>query len=101
MNAFGISEELSRRELLEQIAQEERLIRIHQAELALLEEQRTARELTNHDEVEEEEDWLDTLDALQSDEGTTLESKPQDDPKIHRLLPLVGGVTFSSVSPAT
>jgi len=90
--------EASRRHLLEQISEEERLIRIHQAELAL---QRQARQesLTTRPLVEnvEEQDWLETLDALQSSSSQTLESRAQDDPAIHRLLPLVGGMTFTSV----
>lgn len=88
-------EELSEREILQEIAEEERLILIHQADLALQREQPPLSSLPGD---VEEQDWLETLDALQSSGSQKLESKSQDDPVIHRLLPLVGGVTFTSVS---
>jgi hypothetical protein len=81
----------SRRDLLGQIAEEERLIRIYEAELALKRVSTAARPNV------EEEDLLETLDALQSSGEPTLESKSQDDPVVHRLLPLVGGVVFTSI----
>lgn len=91
---------LSKKELLDQIAQEERLIRIHESELALAQRQQqlppTCSAFQLVDDVEEQ-DWLETLDALQSSSTQKLEFKAQDDPRIHRLLPLVSGVTFTSV----
>ena len=102
MNSSHPSVKASHKELLNQIAEEERLIRIYQAELALQQASPEVPHRAHHypldlEENGEEQDWLETLDALQSDGGTTLETKSQDDPKVHRLLPLVGGVTFTSV----
>ena len=87
-----------RRELLDQIAEEERLVRIHQAELAI-QRQRQSASTAARTLVEdiEEQDWLETLDALQSSGPAKLEFSSQDEPVIHRLLPLVGGVTFTAV----
>lgn len=84
--------------LLDEIAEEERLIRIHTAELAR--DMSLAVAQQPHVDDDDEEDLLETLDALQSS-GTAasimLESKLQDDPMLHRLLPLIGGVAFTSV----
>lgn len=82
---------VSRRDLWGQIAEEERLIRIYEAELVLQRVSTAARPNV------EEEDLLATLDALQSSGAPTLESRSMDDPMVHRLLPLVGGVAFTSV----
>jgi hypothetical protein len=91
MSNHAMDASVSRRDLRGQIAEEERLIRIYEAELAL--QRVSTAALPNV----EDEDLLETLDALQSSGAPALESKSQDEPMVHRLLPLVGGVAFTYV----
>ena len=95
---MNTSTEAHRKDLMKQIAEEERRIRIYQAELALQRSTSTTRPLIQD---VEEQDWLETLDALQSCGSLKMESRAQDDPAIHRLMPLVGGVSFTSVRALT
>ena len=116
---MNVSRSRAKELLLHQIAHEERLIRIHQAELdrnmslsiavaTQQQEQQQSHSLENDNNYateEEEEDLMKTLDSLQSFGTTTtttpiamLESKfQQNDPRIHRLLPFVSGVSFTFV----
>ena len=77
-------------ELLKLIQQEERLLRIYQADLAVT--QRKDQQRRGEDPPD---DWLETLNRLQSnDNSNSLDTKWHDDP-IHRLLPRISGVQFT------
>lgn len=83
-----------KRQLLEQIREEERLIRIYEADLKLTQQSR--QQLPN---LEEDDDWLaNTLDALQSLGGSIeFNCLWHDDPRLFKLLPFVSGIVFDSV----
>jgi hypothetical protein len=84
-----------KKDLLQQIQEEGRLIRIHEAELRLLGRSNTRKRCDNDNDC----DWLDTLDQLQckqNDDEPTLDTRWHDDP-IHRVLPRIAGVFFTDV----
>ena len=80
-------------DLLKWIQQEERLVRIYQADLAVTQRKHQQQ----HRGEDPPDDWLETLDRLQSnDNSNSLDTKWHDDP-IHRLLPRISGVQFTHI----
>lgn len=97
------SGESLKKRLLLQIKEEERLIRIYEADLAAT-RKRKRPALTDPLVIvphqEEEDDWLSALDGLQSQSGSiTLDTRWHDDPQLHRILPHASGIAFSSAKP--
>lgn len=99
-----------RHRLEEKIAEEERLVRLYEAQLDLLEQNQQEEEAVpqfqpfraDQEENDGEEDLWETLTALQFSDTTPsaarIDTQWQDDPVLYRLLPLVsGGIVFTSV----
>ena len=101
-------EDLKQR-LLQQIRDEERLIRIYAADLEVTRTRQRPRadgsessSLASLIMESEEDDWLAALDALQSRDtsgSVTLDTRWHDDPHIFRMLPLVSGIVLDETKP--
>ncbi|KAI2491652.1 hypothetical protein MHU86_22898 [Fragilaria crotonensis] len=104
-------EELKQR-LLQQIRDEERLIRIYTADLEVTRSRQRPRVWGGSESSslaslivesdDPEDDWLAALDALQSRDtsGTvTLDKRWHDDPHIFRMLPLISGIVLDETKP--
>ena len=98
--------------LLQQIRDEENLIRIYKADLEVtrtrqrprIRSQSSLASLIIESDDNEEDDWLAALDALQSrntigSSAVTLDTRWHDDPRMHRLLPLVSGIVLDETKP--
>lgn len=99
-----------KKRLLQEIDEEERLIRIYEADYELTKSRKRARGeaavvLVGDDDAmrSEEDDWLTALDALQSYDATgkpaQLDTRWHDDPLLYRTLPGIGGIAFRSAKP--
>ena len=118
--------ETLKKRLLQQIEAEERLIRIYEADLKVTRNLKRPRLSGTVQSLESrlvdvllvgdnpDDDWLAALDALQSHGMTTTATMPsssssssqllldtrwQDDPRLHRALPNVAGIVFSVAKP--
>jgi hypothetical protein len=100
--------EQRRKRLLEEITEEERLVRIYEADYKVTKSRKRARGaaavvLVDDAMQTDEDDWLTALDALQSHDTTgrsaKLDTRWHDDPLLYRILPHVGGIAFKSAKP--
>lgn len=110
--------EKQKQRLLQQIRDEEHLIRIYKADLEVTRSRKRPRVvggggaesslasliIASVKEDHEEDDWLAALDALQSRNTigsslATLDTRWHDDPRMHRMLPFVSGIVLDATKP--
>lgn len=87
--------------LMQEIEEEERLIRIYEADLNWAKSRRRSHPLSNN---EDEDDWLSMLDTLHSkhhpnETNFEWDHRWHDDPLIYGILPYVSGILFDSAKP--
>lgn len=103
-----IARENRKKRLHQQIEEEERLIRIYEADWKVTRSRKRARSEVglastddDDDDDDDEDDWLAALNALQSQDSgpAKLDTRWHDDPLLYRILPHVGGIAFRSAKP--
>jgi hypothetical protein len=101
-----MSPDKKKQRLLQQIAEEERLIRIYEADLKVTRSCKRPRPCSAESleslivSDEQDDNWLAALDALQShDTNVTLDTRWHDYPLLYQMLPHVGGIVFDAAKP--